>query len=110
MTSMPPLSSVNRFAALSVEEVYGSNSIPLTDTPADDLKDILTPSTPRNHCRRCPKWEKRLPECYIVALNPSSNSFELLISMQTLDTGEVLSTTAFLDSGATDLFVSSDFV
>src|ERR1700679_3046773 len=30
--------------------------------------------------------------------------------MQTLDTGELLATNALLDSGATDLFVSSDFV
>jgi len=104
------LSSVNRFAALSVEEVYESDSISSTDTTVNGLKDILTPLIPQNRFRRRPKWEKQLPERYVVALNPSSNSFELPISMQTLDTGEVLSTTALLDSGATDLFVSSEFV
>jgi hypothetical protein len=45
-----------------------------------------------------------------MATNLSSNSFELNVSMQTTDTGEVHTTCALLDSGATGLFVNSDFV
>jgi hypothetical protein len=56
------------------------------------------------------KWEKRLPECYIIAANPSSNSFELKIPIQTTDTGEVHTTAVLLDSGATGLFMNLDFV
>jgi hypothetical protein len=52
----------------------------------------------------CPK--KR----YIVASNPSSNSFERSVSIQTTDTGEVRSMRALLDSGATGMFVNRDFV
>ena len=107
---MPPLSSINRFAALSVEEVYESNSISLTDTTSNDPKAILTSPPPRNRFRKRPNWEKRLPERYIVASNPSVNSFELPISMQTIDTGEVLLTNGLLDCGTTDLFASSDFM
>ena len=110
MNSMPSLSNSNRFAALLVEEVYESDSIPSTITAAEDTTAILTSPTLRSQFRKHPNWEKQLPKRYIVALNPSSNSFELLVSMQTLDMGEVLSTTGLLNCGAMDLFVGSDFV
>src|ERR1700679_4279557 len=110
VNSTPPLSTSNRFAVLSVEEVYESNSISSTDNTSNDPKAVLTPPPSRNRFPKRPNWEKRLPERYVVASNPSANSFELPISMQTLDTGEILATNALLDSGATDLFVSSDFV
>ena len=111
MTSTPPLSSSNRFAVLSVEEVHELNSISSTDDTSNGSKAVPTLQTPRNRFRKRPNWEKRLPTRYVVASNPSTNSFELPISMQAaLDTGEVLATNALLDSGATDLFVSSDFV
>src|SRR5277367_5244952 len=108
VNSTPLLSTVNRFAVLSVEEVHKSDSVSSTDDTSDDIKAILTSPTPRNRFRNRPNWEKRLPERYIVAANPSTNSFELPISMQTLDTGEILTTNALLDSGTTDLFISSD--
>ena len=41
---------------------------------------------------------------------PSSKSVELPISMQTTDTGTILSTKGLLDCSATDLFIHSDFI
>jgi hypothetical protein len=104
---MPLLSVHNCFAALSVDEIpkFNSNST----TNSSEMKAIPTvPSCSQLPCRA--KWEKRLPECYIVAANPSSNSFELEISIQTTDMGEVHTTAALLDSGATGLFMNSEFV
>ena len=104
---MPPLSIHNRFAVLPVEEVHELNSDSAADT--DETKaipyvpPILQPS-------RRPKWEQWLPEHYIVAANPSTNSFELRVSIQTTDTGETHATTALLDSGATGLFANADFI
>jgi hypothetical protein len=46
---MPPLSSSNCFAVLSVDEVYKSNSISLTDSIADDSQAVPTPPPPHSH-------------------------------------------------------------
>jgi Retroviral aspartyl protease len=59
---------------------------------------------------RCPNWEKHLPDCFVVASAISDNSLKLSIALQTTDTGEVFSTAALLDCGATDKFIHSDFV
>ena len=99
---MPPLSLNNRFAVLPVEEIHEFNSDSATDY---ETKAIPCPP-PQPHLSRCLKWEKRLPKCYIMAANPGSNSFELEVSIQTTDTGEMHATTALLDLGATGLFVN----
>jgi hypothetical protein len=104
---MPPLSIHNCFAALSVDEIpeFNSNST----TNSSETKAIPTVPS-RSQLPHCVKWEKQLPECYMVATNPSSNSFELKISIQTTDTGEVHTTATLLDSGATGLFMNSEFI
>jgi hypothetical protein len=104
---MPPLSIHNHFAVLSVDKIpeFNLNST----TNSSEKKAIPTVLS----CSQLPyraKWEKRLSKCYIIAANPSSNSFKLKISIQTTDTGEVHTTTALLDLGATGLFMNSDFV
>jgi hypothetical protein len=104
---MPLLSVHNHFAALSVDKIpeFNSNST----TNSSETKAIPpVPSQPQ--LPRRARWEKRLPERYIVAANPSSNSFELKISIQTMDTGEVHTTATLLDSGATGLFMNLEFV
>ena len=55
-------------------------------------------------------WEHRLPKTYVVAANPSPNSLHLKVGIQTTDTAEVKGVTALLDSGATGLFIDSNFV
>jgi hypothetical protein len=100
---MPPLSSKNCFATLLVEEVYELNSIFSTDAITNDSKAIPTPPN-------TPKWEKQLPEHYVISSTPSSNSLKLNVSMQTLDTREVVASLALLDCGATGLFVNGEFM
>jgi hypothetical protein len=107
---MPPLSSSNRFAVLSVDKVYKSNSISSADSIVDNSQAVPTPNPPCLHARRHPRWERQLPKCYVIALSLSTKSFELDIAMQTTDTGEVFALKALLDCGATDLFTHSDFV
>jgi hypothetical protein len=104
---MPPLSVHNHFTALSVEEVPESDS-----TSATDLnKTKAIPTTPfHQQLPQRSKWEKWLPERYVVVSNPSSNSFKLDVSIQTMDTGEVHLTKALLDSGTTGMFANTDFV
>jgi hypothetical protein len=101
VSSTPPLSSNNRFVVLSVEEVHKSDSISSTDDIVSDLEAVLKPPRPCSRFRTHPKWEKRLPKHYIVASNPSANSFKLDVSMQTINMGMVLASKALLNSGAT---------
>lgn len=107
MLGVPPLSVHNRFAALPVDELTELDSV---STTIHETKATPPTSPRRSQLPRRPKWEKRLPERYIVATTPGSKSLEIPISMQTTDTGTVLSTKGLLDCGATDLFVNSNFV
>lgn len=45
-----------------------------------------------------------------MAVNLGSSSFELKVSIQTMDMGEMHAMTVLLDLGATGLFVNADFV
>jgi hypothetical protein len=104
---MPPLSIHNRFAALFVDEIPEFN---LNSTTNSSEMKAIPPVPSRSQLPRRAKWEKRLPECYIVAANPSSNSFKLKISIQTMDMGKVHTTATLLDLGATGLFMNSEFM
>jgi hypothetical protein len=101
---------------LSVEEVYELNAISLTDTIANDLKAIPNPPNLANPLKSCSrfrnhlKWERQLPGQYVILSTPSLNSLKLDVSMQTLDTGEVVASLALLDCRATGLFINSNFV
>jgi hypothetical protein len=76
-------------------------SIPLSHTISP------TPPTPlhQSQFHQHPNWEKLLLNHYIITLTLSTNSLELNVSLQTTDTGEVLTTTALLNSGATSQFI-----
>ena len=108
MLGVPPLSVHNRFTVLPVDDLTESDPIPATTI--NETKAIPPPSPHRSQLLRRPKWEKRLPKRYIVATTPGSKSLEIPISMQTTDTGTVLSMKGLLDCSATDLFVNSDFI
>lgn len=99
---MPLLSIYNCFKLLTVDKISESNLLP--PTKHNEMRAI--PKIPHHH----PKWEKCLLEQYIVTSNPGANLLELEISMQTTNTGEIHSTKALLDSGATGMFLNADFV
>ena len=86
---MPQSLLVNRFTVLDVEEVNTEIREPIDAPP-------LSPSTPvRTALPRRPKWEKKLPR---------------RLSANTLNTSEMHSVKALLDSGATSNFIDKDFV
>ena len=59
---------------------------------------------------RSPAWERRLPCRYVVASTPSSNSLHLNVEIETTDTQQTRSVVALLDSGATGLFLDTNYV
>ncbi|KAG5716918.1 hypothetical protein E4T56_gene8518 [Termitomyces sp. T112] len=61
-------------------------------------------------CPRIPAWERCLPHCYVVASTPSTNSLKLQVEIETTDTQQIQSVVALLDSGATGLFLDTDYV
>ena len=52
----------------------------------------------------------RTAKAYVVAANPSLNSLNLKVEVQTTDMAEVKGVTTLPDSGATGLFIYGDFV
>jgi len=97
-----PWLPVNKFTVLTIED---SNTIDseLVDAPP------LTPLIPT--LLRKPKWERRLPKLLsISALDARGTSLLLPVEIGTMDTSELHSIKALLDSGATGSFIDRDFV
>ena len=97
-----PWSPVNKFTILTIED-FNTIDNELVDAPP------LTPliSAPL----RKPKWERRLPKLLsISALDARGTSLLLPVEIGTMDTSELHSIKALLDSGATRSFIDRDFV
>jgi hypothetical protein len=76
-----------------------------TTTPSDVL-----PPTPTPNLVRLQRWERRLPDKYIIASARSANSLLLRVELETTDSGLRRSLKALLDCGATGLFLDGDYV
>ena len=60
---------------------------------------------------RKPKWERRLPKLLSIStLDAQGTSLLLPVEIRTMDTSELHSVKALLDSGATGSFIDRDFV
>ena len=92
----------NRFVVLDVEEI--DSNILSQDMPTK----ALTLELPRKPWME--QWEQRLPRDYMIASSQDSSSLQLSIQIQTTDTGELFGLEALLDSGASGLFIDSEFV
>jgi len=93
---------VNKFTVLTIENPNTIDS-ELVDAPS------LTPLVLAPLCK--PKWERRLPKLLsISALDTQETSLLLLVKIRTMDTSELHSVKAFLDSGVTRSFIDRDFV
>jgi hypothetical protein len=55
-------------------------------------------------------FKLRLPRRLVIASTPSVNSLSLKVQLETTDTAETISVDALVDSGATGLFIDSEFV
>ena len=97
-----PQSPVNKFTVLTIED---SNTIDseLVDAPP------LTPLIPAP--LRKPKWERRLPKLLSISVLDVRGTFLLLpVEIGTINTSELHSVKALLDSRATGSFIDRDFV
>ena len=92
----------NRFVVLDVEEI--DSNIPSQDMPTK----APTPELPKKPWME--QWKWRLPRDYMIASSQDSSSLQLSIQIQTTDTGELFGLEALLDSGASGLFIDSEFV
>ena len=117
MNRTPPLSTSNHFDVLEVYSVE-DNSTDLTDEmTAQDVQP--TPETPETsrapatspvypvHLKR---WERWLPQKYVIAATPSANSLDIKVEIVTTDTQETKSMKTLLDCGADGLFIDRDYV
>src|SRR5215216_547458 len=96
-----PRNTANRLVVLEVEP---------TDTNDAPTSQIVTPTPARIARIRVPKWERQLPKRYVLATTPGPKSLNLKVELQTTDTGDVLTTDALLDSGATGMFIDTEYV
>src|SRR6266487_261855 len=104
---MPSLSTKNCFASLSCHlDAENPNSHVLIDQ--EMVLDILNIILPKR--KRCPKWERCLPSCYMIASTPGEQSLELSVEIHTTDTGQWIQVVALLDCGTTGLFINSALV
>jgi len=82
-----------------------------SNTIDSELVDTLplTPLIPA--LLRKPKWERRLPKLlFISALDARGTSLLLPVEIGTMDTSELHSVKALLDSRATGSFIDRDFI
>jgi len=97
---VPPLPVFNHFACLDLEyDIYApteSKSKPMIKVALDNSP------TPFRYLR---KWECQLPKEYVLASVPGSESLMVKVEIQTTDTGEIKSTPALVDCGATGQFI-----
>ena len=97
-----PQSPVNKFTVLTIEDPNTIDS-KLVDAPP------LTPLVPA--LLRKPKWKRRLPKLLSISVLDMQGTFLLLpVEIRTMDTSELHSIKAFLDSEATGSFINRDFV
>ena len=103
MKSMPPLHVHTCLPDLVIKKDSHRSELPLEKT-----QDVLS-SPPTNRRWRKPRWERRLPKQYTLAMAEGPSSLSLKVEIQTTDTAEVFGVTALLDSGATGSFIDLAF-
>jgi hypothetical protein len=96
---MPPLTSNNPFACLSVELIK-----------TDDTSETIVITPLKVNPPTLKHWECRLPKKYVISAIPSVNSLDLKVEIETLDSGILIGTNGLVDSGAEGMFLNSTWV
>jgi len=97
-----PWSPVNKFTVLTIENPNTINSELVDTSPLIPLVPALLHK---------PKWEKRLPKLLSISALDAQETFLLLpVEIGTMDTSELYSVKALLDSRTTGSFIDRDFV
>ncbi|KAG5723643.1 hypothetical protein E4T56_gene18218 [Termitomyces sp. T112] len=110
---------------LALPDAYNENETAFSNTlhsetekPQHSPPDIQTltteplPSSPTllKVCRHGPAWAHQMPQQYVMASGPSTNSLHLDMKIEMMDTQQTHGVIALLDSRATGLFLDSEFV
>ncbi|KAG5732698.1 hypothetical protein E4T56_gene16844 [Termitomyces sp. T112] len=91
------------------------DTMPETISPSSDIQTpspakVLAGNTPPSPHLWIPAWERYLSHCYVVASTSFTNSLKLQVEIEMMDTQQIQSVVALLDSGATGLFLDTDYV
>ena len=98
---VPSLPLSNQFAVLSITpQNEGTAHVNKSVIETVSRQERSSKDPLRSPSARIKHWEHRLLKTYIVAANPSPNSLNLKVGIQTTDMAEVKGVTALLDSGA----------
>src|SRR5215510_13333671 len=98
---MPPPHSHNRFSCLSIDEI--------PDDKLDCVKDVQESKRPRVALVWRARWEQCLPRKYIIT-STSENSLNIDVEIETTEMSVKRRTDALVDSGATGLFMDTEYV
>ncbi|KAG5725192.1 hypothetical protein E4T56_gene10213 [Termitomyces sp. T112] len=83
---------------------------PSSDVQTPPLAKVSAGNTISSPHLQIPAWGCCLPPCYVVASTPSTNSLKLQVEIEMMDTQQIQSVVALLDSSATSLFLDTDYV
>jgi len=101
MRGMPPLQLYNRFSCLTVDECEDDEPLCLPELvmPKEEVQKV-----------KQKKWERKLPKEWVLAVMPSSKSFQIWVEIQTTNTQEIKGARALLDCRASGLFVDKGYM
>ena len=102
MNCMPSLSSYNHFNVLYMEN---TNDIEM-ENQEPEVSPTSTLTADFGVKTRHPKWEKLLPQKFIIAaMEEKPTSLKLKVEIETMDTAEKKSITSLVDCRATGEFI-----
>jgi len=115
----PSLSSHNHFACLAVD-THNKNTafclhknakvVPNPSQNTEPVSPPESPSPPTPHCIYLLRWERRLPDRYVLAASPGTNSLTIDMEIESTDTTVKRCTQALIDCGATSFFIDVNCV
>ena len=114
MNSMPLLSSHNCFNVLYVEQINDiatkTQDVQKPDPCCIESQMEAFSSMTSSVQTRCPKWERSLPQKFVIAaIEENPTSLKLKVEIETTDTAEKKSVSALVDCGATGEFIDRHY-
>jgi hypothetical protein len=73
---------------------------------------VPEPGTRTGSLRRvhCPKWERQLPQQYVIDSVEGRNSLHIPLDLQSVETAARMSVKALVDCGATGDFIDLEYI
>ena len=106
MSGAPSVASPNRYSCL-YKDIPNKSAVETKDAPPIPAPEAKTPSIPRV---RRPRWERKLPQRYVIDSVEGRNSLHIPLEMQSVETAATMSVKGLVDCGATGDFIDSEYV